>query len=115
MPRLLVPIYRLIGGFPITQATALSLATISGGSIANLYTYTQRYHPNPQLRRPLIDYDTSLLFCPALLAGTMFGSMFSVMRGGRAEIRGGTPPRRRRDDAAMMPRRRRDSFAMMLR
>ena len=76
---LLVPIYRLVGGFPITQATALSLATISGGSIANLYTYTQRFHPNPQLRRPLIDYDTSLLFCPALLAGTMFGSMFSVM------------------------------------
>ncbi|EGB12074.1 hypothetical protein AURANDRAFT_9279, partial [Aureococcus anophagefferens] len=52
---------------------------ISGGSIANLYTYTQRYHPNPTLRRPLIDYDASLLFCPALLAGTMFGGLFSVM------------------------------------
>mmetsp|Transcript_19922 Transcript_19922/g.37153 ORF Transcript_19922/g.37153 Transcript_19922/m.37153 type:complete len:530 (-) Transcript_19922:50-1639(-) len=76
---LLVPIYRLVCGFPITQATALSLATISGGSIANLYTYTQRYHPNSDLKRPLIDYETSLLFCPALLAGTMFGSMFSVM------------------------------------
>lgn len=76
---LLVPIYSIVGGFPTTQATALSLATISGGSIANLWTYTQRYHPNPALRRPLIDYDASLLFCPALLAGTMFGSMFSVM------------------------------------
>ena len=76
---LLVPIYSIVGGFPTTQATALSLATISGGSIANLWTYTQRYHPNPKLRRPLIDYDASLLFCPALLAGTMFGSMFSVM------------------------------------
>lgn len=51
---LLVPIYRLVCGFPITQATALSLATISGGSIANLYTYTQRYHPNTDLKRPLI-------------------------------------------------------------
>ena len=39
----------------------------------------QRYHPNGRLTRPLIDYDASLLFCPALLAGTMFGSMFSVM------------------------------------
>ena len=76
---LLVPIYRLVAGFPITQATALSLATISGGSIANLYTYTRRYHPNAALKRPLIDYEASLLFCPALLAGTMFGSLFSVM------------------------------------
>ena len=76
---LLVPIYRLVAGFPITQATALSLATISGGSIANLYTYTRRYHPNETLKRPLIDYEASLLFCPALLAGTMFGSVFSVM------------------------------------
>ena len=76
---LLVPIYRLVAGFPITQATALSLATISGGSIANLYTYTRRYHPNESLKRPLIDYAASLLFCPALLAGTMFGSVFSVM------------------------------------
>ena len=75
---LLVPIYRLVAGFPITQATALSLATISGGSIANLYTYTRRYHPNETLKRPLIDYEASLLFCPALLAGTMFGSVFSV-------------------------------------
>ena len=74
-----MPIYRLVGGFPITQATALSLATISGGSIANLYTYTRRYHPNESLKRPLIDYEASLLFCPALLAGTMFGSVFSVM------------------------------------
>ena len=58
-----MPIYRLVAGFPITQATALSLATISGGSIANLYT--RRYHPNEALKRPLIDYEASLLFCPA--------------------------------------------------
>ena len=71
----------VLGGnnFATPQATALSLATISGGSIANLWTYTQRYHPNKKILRPLIDYDASLLFCPALLAGTMFGSMFSVM------------------------------------
>ena len=76
---LLVPIYILVNSFETSQATALSLATISGGSIANLWTYMQRYHPNGKLTRPLIDYDASLLFCPALLAGTMFGSMFSVM------------------------------------
>ena len=40
---------------------------------------SQRHHPNKKILRPLIDYDASLLFCPALLAGTMFGSMFSVM------------------------------------
>ena len=42
-----VPIYMLVLNFETNQATSLSLATISGGSIANLWTYTQRYHPNP--------------------------------------------------------------------
>ena len=38
---LLVPIYILVNSFETSQATALSLATISGGSIANLWTYMQ--------------------------------------------------------------------------
>eukprot|EP00613_Pedinella_sp_CCMP2098_P039069 CAMPEP_0171777328 /NCGR_PEP_ID=MMETSP0991-20121206/57724_1 /TAXON_ID=483369 /ORGANISM="non described non described, Strain CCMP2098" /LENGTH=189 /DNA_ID=CAMNT_0012384037 /DNA_START=400 /DNA_END=969 /DNA_ORIENTATION=- len=61
------------------MATALSLATISGGSVANLWTYAQRYHPNPVIRRPLIDYDASLVFGPPLLAGTTVGSLLSVV------------------------------------
>ncbi|KAJ1457074.1 hypothetical protein M885DRAFT_421619, partial [Pelagophyceae sp. CCMP2097] len=52
---------------------------ISGGSLANLWTYTRRYHPDSTLKRPLIDYDATLLFTPSLLAGTMFGALFSVV------------------------------------
>ena len=78
---LLVPIFILVSNFPSSQATALSLATISGafaccghslshkllltrrarypvpagGSLANLFTYAQRYHPNEELKRPLIE------------------------------------------------------------
>lgn len=76
---LLVPIYLLVCNFHTAQATALSLATISGGSLANLWTYTQRYHPNPARVRPLIDYDAVLFFTPALLAGTTIGTLFSVL------------------------------------
>ena len=76
---LLVPIYLLVLNFETNQATSLSLATISGGSVANFFTYIQRFHPNPMLTRPLIDYDASLLFGPPLLAGTMIGSLFSVI------------------------------------
>ena len=55
-----------------------AVGAISGVPLP-IYTYTRRYHPNESLKRPLIDYEASLLFCPALLAGTMFGSVFSVM------------------------------------
>jgi hypothetical protein len=65
--------------FETNQATALSLTTISGGSLANLFTYVQRRHPNPTLPRPLIDYDASLLFAPPLLAGTLIGTTLSVV------------------------------------
>lgn len=43
---LLVPVYVLVLNFETNMATALSLATISGGSLANLWTYVQRYHPS---------------------------------------------------------------------
>lgn len=76
---LLVPIYLLLNNFHPARATALSLATISGGSVANLITYMRRFHPTPEPKRPLIDYDASLLFTPALLAGTTLGTMFSVV------------------------------------
>ena len=68
---LLVPIYVLTLNFPTSTCTALSLATISGGSISNLFAYARRYHPNQSIKRPLIDYDAILLFTPPLLAGTM--------------------------------------------
>lgn len=75
---LLVPIFILVLNFETNRATALSLATISGGSLANLFTYVQRYHPLTVRRRPLIDYDAVLLFSPGLLAGTIVGGIFSV-------------------------------------
>lgn len=75
---LLVPIYLLLEDFSTSQATALSLATITGGAISNLFIYARRYHPNPTRRRPLIDYDSALLLAPALLAGTSIGVMCSI-------------------------------------
>lgn len=76
---LLVPVYLVVLNFESHQATSLSLATISGGALANLWTYAQRYHPNPFLKRPLIDFDASLLFGPPLLAGTMVGAVLSAV------------------------------------
>ncbi len=74
-----MPIFIVSTSFEINQATALSLTTISGGALANLFTYVQRRHPNPALPRPLIDYDASLLFAPPLLAGTLIGTTLSVI------------------------------------
>ncbi len=48
---LLVPIFLLVFDFEAAQATALSLATIAGSSLANLYLNAPRSHPNPTLRR----------------------------------------------------------------
>jgi len=63
----------------LPQATALSLATISGGSVSNMFIYTRRFHPNPLLTRPLIDYDASLLFAPPLLGGTMVRGKYRTL------------------------------------
>ena len=39
---LLVPIFLLVARFPASQAIPLSSATISGGAVANYFTYSRR-------------------------------------------------------------------------
>jgi len=76
---LLVPIYIIIEGFAAVQATALSLATIGGSSLANLWLYARRHHPDASRPRPLIDYESALLLTPSLLAGTTIGVTLSTV------------------------------------
>ena len=70
---LLVPVFLLVAQFPAPQATPLSSATISGGAIANFWTYSRRWHPKFEqgVWRPLIEYELGLLLMPALLCGTV--------------------------------------------
>ena len=76
---LLVPLFILVSGFAANRASPMSSATITGGAIANYYSYCKRYHPefDQGKRKPLIDYDTALLIMPALLLGTIFGTIFN--------------------------------------
>lgn len=57
----------------------MSLATLSGGSAANVWTYARRHYPILFVQRPLIDFDASLLCGPPLLAGPMAGALLSAV------------------------------------
>ena len=76
---LLVPLYILVSGFAANAASPLSSATITGGGIANYYSYSRRLHPDFEkgVYKPLIDYDTALLIMPALLLGTLYGTILN--------------------------------------
>jgi uncharacterized membrane protein YfcA len=76
---LLVPLYILVSGFAANSASPLSSATITGGGFANYYSYSTRLHPNfdKGVHKPLIDYDTALLIMPALLLGTLYGTLLN--------------------------------------
>ena len=60
---LLMPLYVTLGGFPPSQAVALSNLTILGGAVANLFINVQRQHPRAQ-GRPLIDWNLILVSRP---------------------------------------------------
>jgi len=76
---LLVPLYILVSGFAANAASPLSSATITGGGFANYYSYSRRLHPDFEkgVYKPLIDYDTALLIMPALLLGTLYGTILN--------------------------------------
>lgn len=69
---MLVPIFLLVSAVPISAATPLSVTAIAGGAVANFVAYSRRRRPSGQ---PLIDYGAALLMLPALLAGSMWGTL----------------------------------------
>ena len=74
---LLVPLYVLIENFEADMASPLSSAAIMGGSVVGFAVYCTRWHEQfPAIQRPLIDYETTALLLPALLAGTIIGTVF---------------------------------------
>ena len=79
---LLVPLYVLVENFEPDMASPLSSAAIMGGSIVGYTVYSLRWHECfPAIQRPLIDYETVALLLPALLAGTIIGTIFDKVRG----------------------------------
>jgi uncharacterized membrane protein YfcA len=77
---LLVPLYVLVMNFEADYASPLSSAAIMGGSIVGFVIYCQRWHERyPAIQRPLIDYETTALLIPALLAGVMIGTILDKL------------------------------------
>jgi len=76
---LLVPLFVLVEDFEADLASPLSSATITGGAIVGYLMFAWRWHAlfpgPPEVQRPLIDYETVLIILPALLTGTMMGTL----------------------------------------
>lgn len=75
---ILTGFYKLVLGFALTDAVALSQATIAGTQITNMVIQTHRYHPNyqpPGATRPIINYQLLVLYVGPALGGTMFGNL----------------------------------------
>eukprot|EP00475_Leptophrys_vorax_P017374 TRINITY_DN24033_c0_g1_i2.p1 TRINITY_DN24033_c0_g1~~TRINITY_DN24033_c0_g1_i2.p1 ORF type:complete len:404 (-),score=84.10 TRINITY_DN24033_c0_g1_i2:37-1248(-) len=67
-----VPLFIMVMGMSPQQAVPVSQATIFAGSIINMIFNSKSKHSILK-RHPLIDFDTLLVMCPMLLAGTIIG------------------------------------------
>jgi len=76
---ILVPIYIIVMGFSPKYAVPLSNITILGGAIANNAFNLFKRHPDPSIKRPLIDYDLVLLMEPTTIAGAVLGSILNKL------------------------------------
>eukprot|EP00484_Ammonia_sp_Unknown_P004184 CAMPEP_0197074522 /NCGR_PEP_ID=MMETSP1384-20130603/211151_1 /TAXON_ID=29189 /ORGANISM="Ammonia sp." /LENGTH=534 /DNA_ID=CAMNT_0042513363 /DNA_START=22 /DNA_END=1626 /DNA_ORIENTATION=- len=73
-----VPVFILLLNFDAKSASALSQATIFGGSIVNIVMNFREQHPNPnRAHRPLTDFNTILILEPMLLGGTVIGVLLN--------------------------------------
>jgi uncharacterized membrane protein YfcA len=73
-----VPLFIILLGMTPQQAVPVSQATIFAGSIINLIFNARAKHPAVK-DHPLIDFDTLLVMCPMLLAGTVVGVIFNII------------------------------------
>jgi len=74
---ILVPVYILVMQLSPKHGIPLSNITILGGSIANNYFNVFKRHPDPHVKRPMIDYDLVLLMEPPTIAGAVIGSILN--------------------------------------
>ncbi len=76
---ILVPIYSTAWHFPTKLAIPLSNITILGGALANFLLNVTRRHPEPNIHRPLIDFDLVLMMEPTTMLGSMLGAMLNKL------------------------------------
>lgn len=72
-----VPILIAVGGFSSSLAIPISKSMIFGASIANFILFIMRKHPLDK-RRPIIDFDSTIILEPATLLGTIVGVLLNV-------------------------------------
>ena len=74
----IVPLLALLGGYPLSNAVALSNSVILGGAIANFIVNHPRSHPLSPLR-PLISYPLIVLLQPTLILGSFYGTYINKL------------------------------------
>jgi uncharacterized membrane protein YfcA len=76
---ILVPMFVALLGLYMSDAVALSQATIAGQSCFNLVFILRRHHPDfsgpHEATRPVINYEYLSLLLPISLIGTMYGAL----------------------------------------
>ena len=73
-----IPVFMLVIGLNTKCATALTQATVIGGSIVNISLNLRFSHPIRK-HRSLADINLVLLFAPMLLSGTMIGVLIALI------------------------------------
>ncbi len=72
MPRHMVAWCSVVTGFSVKMSTALSQAVIAGGAVGSTAYALSRRHPLDR-KRPLVDFELTLMLTPMLLLGVSGG------------------------------------------
>ena len=74
---IVIPMLLVIANFNAYYAVPLSVTAIFGGSIVGFVMLVRQDHPNPTVKRNLINFDIILLMMPMALAGTTLGVLIN--------------------------------------
>jgi len=74
---IVIPMLLVIANFNAYYAVPLSVTAIFGGSVVRFVMLVRRNHPNPAVKRNLINFDIILLMMPMALAGTTLGVLIN--------------------------------------
>lgn len=74
-----VPISMLFYHMKIIEAAPLSVTIIVGNMMLRYIFYLIKKIKRSNSHKPVIDYDLSIIFCPTIFIGSLFGVLFNRM------------------------------------
>ena len=71
---IMIPILLIILQLDSVQAVALSNLAVLAGAATNFYSNVNKRHPNPQLNRPLVDWNIIMIMEPSTMLTAVLGA-----------------------------------------